>query len=370
MTSTTATATATATTTTNTATTTTRTKTTITPTISSGSIKSSHGSHSINSSSNSGQLSDLSLYARYAVAGGTCCQLTHTVLVPLDVIKTRLQISTEYKGVLDAAMRIPRTEGLRALFLGLGPTFVGYSIQGAIKFGCFELFKKQAIGVLGVETAQQYSLPIYMASSTMAELLGTVALCPWEALRIRTVSQPEVYGHRGMLSSMRSIWSQEGFIHGFYRGLGPILAKQIPYTVTQLTVFSKCIDYLYGTVLPEHFGVTSRDELSAKQQLLASLGCGVVAGVASSYASHPADTILSRINVKSPRRHRHRHHQESPPSRTIVQIAKELGFRGIWLGAGTRAVMVSMLSAGMFLIYDSVKLAVGLPASKGICSGH
>lgn len=363
----TATATATATTTTTSATAT-RTKTT-TPTISS--IKSSHSSHSI-SSSNSGQLSDLSLYARYAVAGGTCCQLTHTVLVPLDVIKTRLQISTEYKGVLDAAMRIPRTEGLRALFLGLGPTFVGYSIQGAIKFGFFELFKKQAIGVLGVETAQQYSLPIYMASSTMAELLGTVALCPWEALRIRTVSQPEVYGHRGMLSSMRSIWSQEGFIHGFYRGLGPILAKQIPYTVTQLTVFSKCIDYLYGTVLPEHFGVTSRDELSAKQQLLASLGCGVVAGVASSYASHPADTILSRINVKSPHHHHHHrhHHHQSPPPRTIVQIAKELGFRGIWLGAGTRAVMVSMLSAGMFLIYDSVKLAVGLPASKGICSGH
>jgi solute carrier family 25 phosphate transporter 3 len=35
----------------------------------------------------------------------------------------------------------------------------------------------------------------------------------------------------------------------------------------------------------------------------------------------------------------------------------------VWTGLGTRCVMVATLSAGMFLIYDTVKLACGLPTS-------
>jgi hypothetical protein len=38
------------------------------------------------------ELSHASLYGRYALAGSLCASLTHTVLVPLDVVKTRLQV--------------------------------------------------------------------------------------------------------------------------------------------------------------------------------------------------------------------------------------------------------------------------------------
>jgi solute carrier family 25 phosphate transporter 3 len=54
------------------------------------------------------------------------------------------------------------------------------------------------------------------------------------------------------------------------------------------------------------------------------------------------------------------------------QIVGELGFMGLWKGLGTRCFMVGALSAGMFLVYDSVKVAVGLPTSSGVGSksGH
>jgi solute carrier family 25 phosphate transporter 3 len=48
------------------------------------------------------------------------------------------------------------------------------------------------------------------------------------------------------------------------------------------------------------------------------------------------------------------------------KIMGELGMKGIWAGIGTRVFMVGTLSASMFLIYDSVKVLVGLPTTGGI----
>src|SRR5438045_790008 len=87
-------------------------------------------------------------------------------------------------------------------------------------------------------------------------------------------------------------------LHRYYKGFGILLAKQLPYTVTQLTVFSKLNDIFYSH-LPKYTNKKSKSDLSTSQQLAVSLSCGVVAGVASAIASHPPDTILSRINMEA-----------------------------------------------------------------------
>jgi len=51
---------------------------------------------------------------------------------------------------------------------------------------------------------------------------------------------------------------------------------------------------------------------------------------------------------------------------SVGGILRTLGWRGVWLGLGTRCVMVGSLSAVMFLIYDSVKVLCGLPTSSGL----
>jgi hypothetical protein len=38
-------------------------------------------------------MSAASRYSRYALAGGICASYSHTILVPIDVVKTRLQVS-------------------------------------------------------------------------------------------------------------------------------------------------------------------------------------------------------------------------------------------------------------------------------------
>lgn len=307
-------------------------------------------------------LSKASLYARYALAGSLCASLTHTVLVPLDVVKTRLQINEKYgyKGMVDAFIKIPKQEGISALFLGLAPTTVGYLLQGALKFGLFEWVRDKVVDSVGYETASKNKLPIYLLSSAIGEIAATIALCPWEAIRIRAVAQagPGSPKAASLYTTFNRILQNEGFMNGFYRGIGPILFKQVPYTMTQITVFSVLVEQFYGHLLPRRFGM-KKEDLSTQQQLAVSIGCGTLAGAASAVVSHPPDTILSRINAYENTTH------ESAVVR-MRRIVSELGFRGVWAGIGTRIFMVGTLSASMFLIYDSVKVMVGLPTTGGI----
>jgi solute carrier family 25 phosphate transporter 3 len=139
---------------------------------------------------------------------------------------------------------------------------------------------------------------IYVSSSTMAELVASFVLCPWEAIRIRMVSQPKLFQQLNTFSGVRLVYRNEGLL-GLYKGLGPVCFKQVPYTVTQLTVFSHLVDGFYNSVLPL-LSETRRykNDLSPTEQLAVSTGCGFIAGVASAVTSHPADTVLSIINAK------------------------------------------------------------------------
>jgi len=270
--------------------------------------------------------------------------------------------------MLDALRKISQKEGYSALALGLAPTTVGYVLQGACKFGFFEFFKSRAVSLLGTENAQRNSYAVYVASSTLAEIIASIALCPFEALRIRTVARPDYAA--SMMSGFRRMYAAEGF-NGYYKGLGILLAKQLPYTVTQLTVFSKLNDLFYDQ-LPKYTNKKSKSDLSTSQQLAVSLSCGVVAGVASAIASHPPDTILSRINMEAKKQIHAGEgiNQKTSNWQSTKQIVKELGFKGLWKGLGTRCFMVGMLSAGMFLIYDGMKVICGLPTSSGVGKTH
>jgi solute carrier family 25 phosphate transporter 3 len=69
---------------------------------------------------------------RYFVAGGTCAAISHGVTTPIDVIKTKIQANPQKynKGMVNTAAEILKEGGPNALLGGLGPTVVGYGIEG------------------------------------------------------------------------------------------------------------------------------------------------------------------------------------------------------------------------------------------------
>jgi solute carrier family 25 (mitochondrial phosphate transporter), member 3 len=222
-------------------------------------------------------------------------------------------------------------EGAGALATGLGATAAGYFVQGWFKFGGVEFFKVGAVKYLGEEKAWDNKTGIYMGAAAGAEFIADLFLCPLEAVRIRSVSDPNFC--TGLVDGFGKMAAQEG-IGGFYAGLLPILAKQIPYTCAKFVVQGSVADGMYASM-----GKTPT-ELSSGTNLGISLLSGVIAGVASAIISHPADTLLSKVNKKGAG-------GDGSMLQRLSNIAGEIGFYKLCtVGLVPRCVMIGTLTAG------------------------
>ncbi|KAM4055328.1 mitochondrial carrier protein [Hirsutella rhossiliensis] len=290
----------------------------------------------------------IDLYSRFALAGAMGCSVTHGAFTPVDVVKTRIQLepATYNRGMIGGFRQVIQNEGAGALLTGFGPTFAGYFIQGAFKFGGYEFFKKQSIDLLGLETARRNRTAVYSVSAASAEFFASIALSPLEATRIRLVSTPGFAN--GLVGGFSKILRQEG-IGAFYSGFVPILFKQVPYTVTKFVAFEKVSEAIFSQL--------DKSSLSSGAQTAVNLTSGLVAGFAAAIVSQPADTMLSKINKTKGLP------GESTVSR-LVKIAAELGIRGSFAGLPTRLFMVGGLTAGQFAIYGDIKKALG--ATNGV----
>lgn len=133
---------------------------------------------------------------------------------------------------------------------------------------------------------------------------------------------------------------EEG-VRGLYAGFGPILFKQIPYTMTKFVVYERVAEAIYENIS------TPKDQLSNGQVTAINLGSGLTAGICAAIVSQPADTLLSKINKQKG--------TEGSIVSRLSKLAGELGARGLFLGLGARIVMVGALTAGQFAIYGDIK---------------
>jgi len=292
---------------------------------------------------------DMMYYLKGAAAGGICCSITHGALTPVDVVKTRVQLDpVKYnKGLVGGFRQIIAEEGAMALTTGLGATAFGYFIQGWFKFGGVEFFKVSAVQSMGEVKAWENKTAIYLGAAACAEFIADIFLCPLEAVRIRSVSDPTFCD--GLADGFGKILKLEG-IGGFYSGLLPILAKQIPYTMAKFAVQGNTADAIYASM------GSSPGQQTAGTNMAISLSSGVIAGVASAIISHPADTLLSKINKSGAG-------GSGGMLSRLGNIAREVGFWKLCtVGLVPRCVMIGTLTAGQFGIFDTVMSALG--ASK------
>jgi solute carrier family 25 phosphate transporter 3 len=86
------------------------------------------------------------------------------------------------------------------------------------------------------------------------------------------------------------LWKEEGVVRGFYSGFGPILFKQVPYTMAKFVVYEVVAEQIYANIS------TPKEQLSGGMATTINLGSGLVAGICAAIISQPADTLLSKIN--------------------------------------------------------------------------
>jgi len=246
--------------------------------------------------------------------------------------------------MISAFRQVVAEEGAGVLATGLGATAAGYFVQGWFKFGGVEFFKVNFAQRLGEKKAWEQRTNIYLASAAMAEFIADLFLCPLEAVRIRSVSDPTY--PKGLGAGLARMLSTDGVL-GFYAGLGPILFKQIPYTMAKFAVQGKTAEMIYNSTK------TTPETSTKGYNVSVSLASGVVAGVVAAIVSHPADTLLSKVNKKGAG-------GTGGTVSRLLNIAREMGFVKLCLtGLGPRCVMIGTLTAGQFGIFDTVMNIVG-----------
>jgi solute carrier family 25 phosphate transporter 3 len=279
-------------------------------------------------------------FAYCALGGVISCGSTHTALVPLDLVKCRIQVNPQKYGGIIKGFRVSLADGgVRELGKGWAPTFFGYSMQGLCKFGFYEVFKSYYSEAMGEEMAYKWRTTLYLAASASAEFFADIALCPMEAVKVRIQTQP------GWATTLRQglpkLYGEEGF-WGFYKGIVPLWCRQIPYTMMKFACFERTVELLYKYAVPK-----PRSQCSKSEQLVVTFCAGYIAGVFCAIVSHPADTIVSKLNQQK--------------GSSIGEIAKKLGFAGLWKGLFPRIIMIGTLTALQWFIYDGVKVYFRLP---------
>ncbi|KAI9840243.1 MAG: hypothetical protein M1837_001826 [Sclerophora amabilis] len=289
-------------------------------------------------------------YAACTFGGLMACGVTHTAVTPLDLVKCRRQVDSKlYKGNFEAWGKISRAEGFRGIYTGWGPTFFGYSAQGAFKYGGYEYFKKLYADLAGPENAYRYKTGLYLAASASAEFIADVALCPFEAVKVRMQTTIPPFAS-GTFSGINTITAAEG-TSGLFKGLYPLWGRQIPYTMMKFASFETIVEMIYARM------DKPKSEYGKGVQTGVSFTAGYLAGILCAIVSHPADVMVSKLNAN-------RKPGEAFGS-AMGRIYKDIGFSGLWNGLPVRIVMIGTLTGLQWLVYDSFKVYMGLPTTGG-----
>jgi solute carrier family 25 phosphate transporter 3 len=307
-----------------------------------------------------------------ALGGVMSCGITHMLVTPLDLVKCNSQANPAKfnKGLFGNIGIITKAKGVQGLFRGWSPTLVGYSFQGAGKFGLYELFKYKYANLLGEETATKYKPFVFMAASASAEFFADILLCPWETLKLKVQTtdianwvEGKSNGYaKGISDGMPKLIAAEG-IGGAYNIVGALWARQIPYTIIKFVAFEAIIGKIYE--FTTNNWNRPKSSFSKMEQLGWTFLAGYSAGVICGAVSHPADTMASLMSKNA-----------DMPGNAISKVktlyntgygeTAAVGFNGLWKGFGPRVVMIGTLTALQWFIYDSVKVAFGIPTTGSV----
>ncbi|KAK6127817.1 hypothetical protein DH2020_038454 [Rehmannia glutinosa] len=259
-------------------------------------------------------------FAASAAGGLVSCGVTHTAVTPLDVVKCNMQIDpAKYKSVSS------------------GFAFCSKSKESKVSL-------KYYSDIAGHEYAAKYKTLIYLAGSASAEIIADVALCPFEAVKVRVQTQPGFA--RGLADGLPKIIRAEG-VSGLYKGIVPLWGRQIPYTMMKFATFENIVEGIYKHAIP-----TPKDQCSKTLQLGVSFSGGYIAGVFCAIISHPADNLVSFLN--------------NAKGATVADAVNKLGLWGLCTrGLPLRIFMIGTLTGAQWGIYDASKVFFGLPTTGG-----
>jgi hypothetical protein len=162
----------------------------------------------------------------------TSCCIADGLCLPLDFLKTRLQLqnelvasSAERLGPLGMARKVLRTEGALAFYDGLPAAMLRQATYGGLCFASYPYLRDAFADAVGTDP-QDAPIWARIAAGAIAGGSASAIANPTDVIKVRVqadgrnalLGAPPRYA--GCMDAARSIWREEG-PRAFYRGVLP-----------------------------------------------------------------------------------------------------------------------------------------------------
>jgi solute carrier family 25 (mitochondrial oxoglutarate transporter), member 11 len=211
-----------------------------------------------------------------------------TVFVqPLDLIKTRLQISgqggaaKEYTGTFDAMTKIIRREGLRALYKGLSAGLLRQATYTTTRLGTYTFLNEKYRS----ETGKVPNLLVSMGLGVCAGITGSFVGNPAEISLIRMTADGRLpldqrRNYTSVINAVARIVREEG-VATLWRGCIPTMGRAAVVNAAQLSSYSQAKQML---VASGHF----------TEGIFMHFTASMISGFVTTVASMPVDIAKTR----------------------------------------------------------------------------
>lgn len=213
-----------------------------------------------------------------AVAGGIEAATTY----PFEFAKTRVQLQNESSQLRPrnpflVVSEVFRREGARALYKGCSSLIIGSMGKDAVRFLSFDAIKN---AYRDPETGALTPMRNILAGMTAGVVASVCAVTPTE--RIKTALIDDARGEkrfRSGLHAVRVIYQDHGIL-ALYRGFAGTTLKQAGATAFRMGTYNILKDFEHARHI--------------EQGVATNFANGCVAGIVTTYATQPFDTIKTR----------------------------------------------------------------------------
>lgn len=329
--------------------------------------------------------------AQRAASASVGALLTSLLVTPLDVVKTRLQAQTEqfeciearspatctrcthyqfhngvidvmlpksasprtfecpehFAGTLDALYKIPKYEGVGALYNGLRPSLIMAVPSTVLYFSAYDYLRLKLADRFGHE---QTLAPL--VAGTTARTLAATVNAPLELVRtqMQAVNNPP--------STFRLAAAQVR-THGFrslWQGLSPTLFRDVPFSALYWVIVEACKP-VFRPYIIECRAQTGAEAGGSVEEFAVSFLAGATAGVVAATITHPFDVIKTRRQVFnfSPDMPADVVTSESSATAITRRIYKTDGPAGFLVGLAPRLGKIAPACAIMLSTYEAGK---------------
>ncbi|KAI8048987.1 mitochondrial carrier [Syncephalis plumigaleata] len=211
---------------------------------------------------------------------------------PLDLIKVRLQASTQYTGMMDCIRKTVAKDGVRGLYRGMAAPLIGVTPIYAVCFWGYDVGKRISQAYYGQDFSEPLTIGQICFAGGFSALPATVLMTPIERVKciiqIQSTLPDSQARYAGPMDAAKGIWRESG-IRGLYKGTTATLLRDGPGSVAYFGAY----EFFKRTFTPA--GKDPKD-LSP----VAVFCAGGLAGMANWSVAIPADVLKSRQQTAPP----------------------------------------------------------------------